>query len=107
MSLRQEKLGELLRQCSARFFAIESNRSSLITITRCVVSPDSKQVTVLITVLPESRAHTALDFAKRKRKDLREYIKKHLRLKRLPFLDIEIDGGELNRQKIDELLNKP
>ena len=107
MSLRQKKIEELLRQYSAQFFAIESNRTSLITITRCLVSQDSKQATVLMTVLPKNREHTAIDFAKRKRKDLREYLKKHLRLRRIPFINIEIDGGELNRQKIDELLKKP
>lgn len=105
MSLRQEKVGELLRQCTAQFLEIESNRTSLITVTRCNVSPDLKQATVFITVLPKDRENTALDFAKRKRKDLRQYVKKNLRLKRLPFIDIEIDDGELNRQRIDELLN--
>lgn len=105
MTLRQEKVGELLRQCAAQFLAIESNRTSLITVTRCNISPDLKQATVFITVLPKDREDTALDFVKRKRKIFREYIKKHLRLKRIPFIDIEIDRGEQNRQKIDELLN--
>ena len=105
MTLRQEKVEELLRQCSANFLEIESNRTSLITVTRCSISPDLKRATVFITVLPTDREHTALDFAKRKRKALREYIKKHLRLKRIPFLDIKIDDGEKNRQRIDELLN--
>ena len=105
MSLRQEKVGELLRQCAAQFLEIESNRTSLITVTRCNVSPDLKQATVFITVLPKDYEHTALDFAKRKRKDFRQYIKKHLRLKRIPFIEVKIDEGELNRQKIDELLN--
>ena len=105
MSLRQEKVAELLRQCAAQFLEIESNRTSLITVTHCNISPDLKQATVFITVLPKDRELVALDFAKRKRKYLRQYIKKHLRLKQLPFIDIKIDGGELNRQRIDELLN--
>jgi len=105
MSLRQEKVGELLRQCSARFLERESNRTSLITVTRCSVSPDLEQATVFITVLPEKDTAKALDFTKRKRRDLRQYIKKNLRLKKIPFMEIEIDEGELNRQKIDELLN--
>ena len=105
MSLRQEKVGELLRQCAAKFIEIESNRTSLITVTRCNISPDLKQATVFITVLPEKDSVKALDFTKRKRRDLRQYIKKNLKLKRIPFMEIEIDEGELNRQKIDELLN--
>lgn len=105
MNLRQEKVGELLRQCAAKFIEIESNRTSLITVTRCNISPDLKQATVFITVLPEKDEEKALDFTKRKRRDLRQYIKKNLKLKRIPFMEIEIDRGELNRQKIDELLN--
>lgn len=105
MNLRQEKVGELLRQCAAKFIEIESNRTSLITVTRCNISPDLKQATVFITVLPEKDEIKALDFTKRKRRDLRQYIKKNLKLKRIPFMEIEIDRGELNRQKIDELLN--
>lgn len=104
-TLRQEKVAEQVRQYAAQFLEIESNKTSLITVTRCTISSDLKRATVFISVLPESRAQTALDFAKRKRKDLRGYIKKHLRLKRIPFVDIEIDEGELNRQKIDELIN--
>lgn len=104
-SLRQEKVAEQLRQYAADFLERESNRTSLITVTRCSVSPDLKNATIYMTVLPKDKEDAALDFAKRKRADLRTYVKKYLRLKQLPFFDVELDLGERNRQKIDDLLN--
>lgn len=104
-TLRQEKVAEQLRQYAAQFLAIESNRTSLVTVTRCSVSPDLKQATVYITVLPEDKEEAVLAFAKRKRSDLRTYVKNTIRIKQIPFFDIEIDKGEKSRQKIDDLLN--
>jgi ribosome-binding factor A len=103
---RQEKVSGLIRELSAVFLARENNNTSLITITSCSVSPDMKRATLFITVLPENRQDTALDFAKRKRADLRDYLKKNMSTKVIPFIDIEIDKGEKNRQKIDELLRE-
>ena len=103
---RQEKVASLIRELSAFFLARENNNTSLITITSCSVSPDMKRATLFITVLPENRQDTALDFTKRKRADLRDYLKKNMSTKVIPFIDIEIDRGEKNRQKIDELLRE-
>jgi ribosome-binding factor A len=68
------------------------------------VSPDTKRATIFITVLPDEKEAGALEFVKRKRKDLREHLKKNIKIKIIPFVDIQIDRGEKNRQKIDELL---
>ena len=84
-TLRKEKIAEQLRQYTAKFLEKESNRTSLITVTRCSVSSDLKQATIYITVLPEDKEKNALAFTKRKRSDLRTYIKKNLSLKYIPF----------------------
>ena len=55
-------------------------------------------------MLPDEKEAGALEFVKRKRKDLREHLKKNIKIKIIPFVDIQIDRGEKNRQKIDELL---
>jgi ribosome-binding factor A len=104
MSDRQEKVTNLIKELSASFLGRESNRTSLITVTSCTASPDLKRATVFVTVLPDSQQELAMEFLKRKRKDLREYLKKNMEIKIIPFIDIEIDKGEKNRQKIDELL---
>ena len=104
MTQRNEKVANLIKELSAQFLGRENNKTSLITVTACTVSPDLKRATIFITVLPEQKEHDALDFAKRKRKELREFLKKNLEIKNIPFVDIQIDQGEKNRQKIDELL---
>lgn len=99
-------MANLIKELSATFLGREANNTSLITVTGATCSPDLKRATIFISVLPEGREHTALDFTKRKRRELREYLKKNLQIKNIPFIDVEIDQGEKNRQKIDELLRE-
>lgn len=103
MTLRNEKLEELIRKLAALFIQVESNRTSLITVTRCSISPDSKRAMVLVTVLPDTEEEKAVQFLKRKRSDFRNYVKSHARIRAIPLVDFEIDIGEKTRQKIDEL----
>lgn len=100
---RNEKVANQIRELAAIFLGRENNRTSLITVTSTTCSPDLKKATILITVLPESKERLALEFVKRKCKDLREFLKKNLPIKVIPFLDVAIDLGEKNRQRIDEL----
>ena len=55
-------------------------------------------------MLPDEKEKLALAFVKRKRGELRAFLKKNIQIKIIPFIDIQIDQGEKNRQKIDELL---
>jgi len=103
---RNEKIANQIKELAAEFLGRENNRTSLITVTSCNTSPDLKKATIFITVLPNAKETSALEFAKRKRKEIREFIKEKMSIKIIPFLDIQIDQGEKNRQKIDELLRK-
>jgi len=105
-SQRQDKMRGILRDLAATFFTREAGPRSLITITDATISPDFKRATIYITTFPTSEETTALEFAKRKRTELREYIRTRAKLRALPVLEIKIDEGERNRQKIDELLNQ-
>lgn len=104
MTQRNEKIAQMVKELAAEFLGRENNRTSLISVTSCNTSPDLKRATIFITVLPTDKEHGALDYAKRKRADLREFLKKNMATKIIPFIDIEIDKGEKNRQRIDELL---
>jgi ribosome-binding factor A len=106
MTERQEKVSSFIKQLAATFLGRENNKTSLITVTSANCSPDLKRATIYITVLPESKEHDALEFAKRKRPELRDFLKENMATKVVPFIDIEIDRGEKNRQKIDELLRE-
>jgi len=106
MTKRNEKVANLIKELSAQFLGRENNKTSLITITSCTVSPDLKSATIFMTVLPDSKENSALGFAKRKRRDLRKFLKENIQIKTIPFIDIQIDKGEKNRLRIEELLNK-
>ena len=103
MEDRTERMLEMIRQRAAEFVSLNSNRTSLITVTRVTASQDKKRVTVLFTVLPEDKEEEALNFFKRQRAELREFLGKNLRVYPIPFLDVEVDRGEKNRQRIDEI----
>ncbi|MEK7219491.1 MAG: ribosome-binding factor A [Patescibacteria group bacterium] len=103
---RNEKVANRIKELAAGFLMRENNRTSLITVISCNASPDLKRATIYITVFPNSKERTALEFVKRKRAELREFLKKNMPIKIIPFLDFAIDLGEKNRQKIDELLRK-
>lgn len=94
---------EFLRSIAAQYFLREAGTRSLITVTDATVSPDFKYATIYITTIPTSEETAALEFAKRKRTELREYLKGHSKMRVLPVLEIKIDEGERNRQRIDEL----
>jgi len=104
MPERNEKVASLIKEMTAEFLGRVDNHTSLITITGATASPDLKRATIYITVLPEAKERDALAFVKRQRSELRGLLKKKMEIKNIPFLDFEIDQGEKNRQKIDELL---
>ena|SRR3989344_4504513 len=105
-SRRQIQVAEELAHMAGDFFAREAanpKASGLITVTRSDVTSDFKNVTIFLSVLPHSFEEAAIKFAKRARSDFREYVKKKSALHPIPIVDFEIDYGEKNRQRIDEL----
>lgn len=105
-SKRQTQVSEELAHLAANFLARNSNHESLITVTHASVSPDLKNTTIFLSVLPEKFEDTVLLFAKRNCIEFREFIKKNSRMRFLPNVDFEIDYGEKNRQRIDDLTRK-
>jgi ribosome-binding factor A len=106
MSQRMQKVEQLVKELTAQFLNRESTNASLITVTSASVSPDLKKATIFITAFPDTGEKTALLFAKRKRSEMREFLKEYMQTKNVPFIDVEIDRGEKNRQKIDELIRE-
>ena len=100
---RDQKLKDIIREAAAEFLQRESNYTSILTVTDISLSDRSNQASIFFTVLPEDKEKGALDFVKRKRAEFREFFKGKARMRALPFFDFEIDKGEKNRQKIDEI----
>jgi ribosome-binding factor A len=100
---KEVKTENLIRELAAAFLQRESNGASLITVTRVVLTNRLTKAVIMISVLPEDKQDEAIDFARRKRAEFKEYVKKHAKIGRIPLFDFEIDIGEKNRQRIDEL----
>ncbi len=103
-SRRQTQIAERIAQLSGEFFARESNRESLITVTRADIAADLKNATVYISVLPKSAEEKALAFAKRERSALRDYVKKKVTFSTIPTIEVRIDVGEKNRQQVSKFV---
>lgn len=100
---RHGRIEEALRVAAAEFLAREANRNTLITVTRVVLSDDNKHATIYMTAFPDTGEQGALDFANRNRPELKDFYKTRVRGALPPDLVFEIDMGEKNRQRLDEL----
>ncbi len=100
------RLSEQIREQVSEFFNRESNKSSLITVTRVKLADSLKNASILLSVYPVTSEEEVLLFTKRRSTDIRNYLKKNIRTRYIPFLDFQIDDGEKNRQKIDALLQE-
>jgi ribosome-binding factor A len=102
-SNRKFKIQEVLREIVSTFINGETNKTSLITVTRVDVSPNLSTCDIYVTVFPESAEESALNFLKRKRIDTKDAIKKRMHMRKIPFVDFKIDEGEKNRQRIQDI----
>jgi ribosome-binding factor A len=103
---RDTKIEEQIKEIAARVIERESNKTALITINRVELLERGRKAMIYIMVLPEEGEDSALNFLKRKRPDMRDEIKKYLKIRTIPFLDVAIDIGEKASRRIDELLKQ-
>lgn len=97
------KVANQLTELAASYIAREAGRETLITPTRTEIARNGKNVTIFVSVYPESEREHALAFLTRHKDLFRDYLKKASRLSRLPYITFEFDYGEQNRQRLDEL----
>ncbi len=101
--MRDDKAAALLTELAATYIAREAGRSTLITPTRTDIGRDRKNATIFVSVFPTEEEEHALQFLTRHKDLFRDYLKKASRLSRLPYIRFELDYGERNRQRLDEL----
>lgn len=103
MARRHGQVEESVAHHASEFLARELGTKALVTVTHASMPDNYKQVTVFISVLPQTMEAEALKAAKRARSDFHDYLREHTFLHPTPTVDFEIDYGEKNRQRIDEL----
>ena len=101
--LKKEKMEEILRHLAAEFVLRESTPASLITVTRVELNDSGKVAHLYFTTLPDSQQDTALKFLDRKGGEFNDYVKAKSRIGIVPHLRWQIDFGERNRQRLDEI----
>jgi len=102
---RHQKAAEEVAHRAADFLNREANRNTLITVTRAVPSRDGHIINIFVSIYPQNQEALALVFLKRKRSELREFLKKTTRLQHIPTLDFSIDYEEKTRDTLDKLSN--
>ena len=103
---RQKKLIQELKKVAQDFFQRQTNGKAMITVTSADYSPDMKNATVFITVMPEIYEEEAVGFAMRMRGELKTEIKKRMPIRIIPHVEVKLDLGEKHRQKIEDILRK-
>lgn len=105
MTLRDNRAAALLTELAANYIAREAGRTTLITPLRTEIGRDRKNATIFVSVFPTEEGEHALTFLKRHKDLFRDYLKKTARLGVLPYIHFEIDYGEINRRRIEEISN--
>jgi ribosome-binding factor A len=103
---KDQRLAHVLAELAAEYINRESNKTSLITVTRVDILNRGKRAIVYFTVLPDNQEGSSLEFLQRKRSDFRKFVIQKKPVAFPPSFDFQIDFGEKNRQRIDELSNE-
>lgn len=102
-SKHHQRLSSEIAEKVSQFINEQSNRQSLITITNVKVSNDDSVAVCYVSIIPDEQSSIGLAFLKRKTFELKQYLQKNTRWRRIPNIRFEIDDGEKNRQKIEEI----
>lgn len=104
MKNHNEKLESAITKEASAFFEREGNRTALITVTRTILTKRGNGATLFISVFPENKEKSALDFINRNLGELRIVLKEKIRSRAIPTLRVIADHGEQNREEINKLL---
>lgn len=100
---KDDKKAGMLTELAAQYIALEAGRNTLITPLRTHLSSDGKHAIIYVSVYPTDQGPHAITFLMRHKDLFRNFLKSRSRFPVLPYIVFEIDHGELNRQRLDEI----
>lgn len=104
---RMDQINEMLRAELAELMSRESPiPNGLITITHVKCSPDLKNATILISVLPENVSGTALKKLRAQNSYYASNLRKKTKIKFIPKFRWKIDSQERYAASIDRVLDE-
>lgn len=87
----KERALSSLQKAASDFINQQSNRQSLITVTRVSLDNRGTKGEVYVSVFPDENTKTAVEFLNRHRDDFRIFLKKHISLRALPRIQFLAD----------------
>ncbi len=80
----KEKLASALMVAAAEFINRESNRRSLVTVTRVDLGERGRAATVFVSVMPQEQTHAVMDFLSRQEGEFKQYLRNNMRIRSIP-----------------------
>ena len=100
-----EQINELLRAELAQLINEYTEfNNGLITITRVKCSPNLREATIFVSVLPENMNGTALSALRRSNHTLSSQLKKRIKIKYIPRFNWKIDNTEQEADKLEKAI---
>ncbi|PIS13629.1 MAG: ribosome-binding factor A [Candidatus Tagabacteria bacterium CG09_land_8_20_14_0_10_41_14] len=103
---KKERLQSLFQKLISVFLQRANIKDCLITVTHIEFSENLKNVKVFVSIYPEKEENNILKILEKQKSGLKKHLASKTRMKFLPNVNLEIDKGEKNRLRIEELLNK-
>lgn len=81
---RDERFVSALTAAAALFINRESNRRSLITVTKVEIEDGGRIARIFVSVMPQNQAHAVTDFLSRQQREFAAFLKTQARLHTIP-----------------------
>jgi len=105
MSQRLNRINKLIKQEVSQLLLKEINFGDiLVTVIDVATSPDLRQAKIKITILPEEKSGIALRLIEKNIYAIQQILNKRIQIRCVPKIIFEIDKGEINAQRVEELL---
>ena len=104
---RIDQINELLKKEIAQF--VGSNvrmENGMITVLDIDCSPDLKNAKVFVSVLPDNQFGTALTNLRKSTSGLNTFLKRNVKIRKVPKINWVIDPIEKEASVIERLLNE-
>lgn len=88
--IKDERLLSAIHTAAAEFINRESNRTSLVTVTKVLMS-DEKHAQIFVSVYPQKDARAVVDFLGRQHKEFLAFLKKTVKLHFIPNMEFLLD----------------
>lgn len=106
MSKRTDQVSELLKHEINNIIIkdFEAPMGTLVSISEVTVSPDLKNATAYVSIIPENKIGTALSAIKKFSGHIQRELGKKIVIRTVPKIKIELDERDIKYKAIDEAL---